>query len=164
MAEEKPVVQEKPVKKKAPSKKAAPKKTVKDENVVDIADFFTTTREKEGVWYELKIQDIGIGIEVKLYGKASPRFIGAMKKYSVSTDSAEKETDIAKKSELTDNAEIDFVTSMIGDARVKEGSNIKIRGKEFSYSSKVMRELFYENKYLREDAVNAIFSEYIFMK
>lgn len=71
---------------------------------VDIADFFTTEGETNGVWYEPVVNGRGIGIEFKVLGNSSDKAIMAAETYEKDLAACEKETDIVKKSRMERDA------------------------------------------------------------
>lgn len=126
-----------------------------EKKVIDIADFFTTSREKEGVWYEPKIEDVGIGIEFKILGYSSDQNVISAEVYRKEHEEAEKETDPVKKNNMERDAVCKRIASLVTDIRGKDGNEIRIGGKPLSYSEEVVREILYENIDIRTDLFKA---------
>ena len=146
-------------KKKSDKVKAEPSK----KEIVDISSFFTTTREKNGVWLELSIEGVGIGIEVKVLGPSAPAFIEASAKYAKSLDSFDKETNKAVRRNKEDGARVDFLTSVVTDLRTKKDFDFTINGKPLAYSEENVREIFYESAEIRDAMWKAVSSPLTFM-
>jgi len=148
----------------AKSKAVKAKDAEKSRKSIDIADFFTTTREKEGVWIELKIEGIGIGIEVKALGPSAPEFIKASMKYAQNLDSFDKETDKAERRSKENDARTEFLTSIVVDLRTKKDFDFTIKGKPLKYSRENVREIFYESVEIRDAVWEAVSSPLTFMR
>ncbi len=131
------------------------KKTDSGKNVIDIADFFTTSREKEGVWYEPVIEDVGIGIEFKILGYSSDQNVISAEVYRKEHEAAEKETDPVKKNNMERDAVCKRIASLVTDIRGKDGNEIRIDGKPLVYSDEVVRHILYENIDIRTDLFKA---------
>lgn len=170
MAEEKSVEEKEVTEVKAPAVKAkkAPAKKAKAEpkaqNVVDIADFFTTTREKEGVWYELKIQNIGIGIEVLTYGPASKQAFIAEEKFNADVEKLQSINDPDKRKKKADEIIVNRAVAVVGGIRMKDGSAVVERGKPVKDFKATMRRLFEENTDIRDDYFAAARLSVTFMR
>lgn len=126
-----------------------------EKKVVDIADFFTTSREKEGVWYEPKVDDVGIGIEFKILGYSSDQNVISAEVYRKEHEAAEAETDPVKKNNMERDAVCKRIASLITDLRGKNGNEIKIGGKPLTYSEDAVRQILYENIDIRTDLFRA---------
>lgn len=139
-----------------------------EKKIVDIADFFTTTNEKEGVWYELKARDsegnpVGTGIEVLLLGYASDENAISAEVYRKEKELSDKEKDPIKKNKM----EIDSVCKRIGavikDIRAKDGHEMLIHGEPLKYSPEIIRKILYESIDIRTDVFKATFNDANFM-
>lgn len=134
-----------------------------EKKIVDIADFFTTTREKEGVWYEPKVEGVGLGFEFKILGKASDENALSAEVYRKEHELAEKETDVAKRNELERNAVTKRVCAVITDLRAKDGVDLKMNGETLSYSKEMVYSIIYESIEIRTDVFAATFEDSNFM-
>ncbi len=131
--------------------------------VVDISSFFTTTREKNGVWLELGIEGVGIGIEVKVLGPSAPAYIKASVRYTQNLDTLDKITDKAARRSKETDARVDFLSSIVTDLRTKKDFAFTIKGKPLVYSKETVREIFYESAEIRDFAWKAVTSPLTFM-
>lgn len=133
---------------------------------INISDFFCTTREKEGVWYEAKLGNgNGTGIEFKMLGPSSDENAIAAEAYSKRHDEIEKEKDPKKSAELQRDAVCKRIAAVITDIRGKDGAElVDDDGKEIKYSEKVIYKILDENIEIRTDLLNALFETSTFMK
>ena len=129
--------------------------TINENKVVDIADFFTTSREKEGIWYEPHVDDVGIGIEFKILGYSSDQNVISAEVYRKEHEAAEAETDPVKKNNMERDAVCKRIASLVTDIRGKNGNEIRIGGKPLVYSEDVVRQILYENIDIRTDLFKA---------
>ena len=132
--------------------------------VINLEDFFMTTREKEGVWYEPKIDGEGTGIEVKLLGPSSDANAVAAEAYSKAKDEVEKIKDIKVQSGKQREIVCRRIASIITDIRGKDGAEINLGGKKLEYSDELVMQLLEENIDIRTDILNAAFENSTFMK
>ena len=143
--------------------KTAKAEEKKEKIVVDISNFFTTTREKEGVWYEIHVGEIATGLEVNLLGGASDENILSADVYRKEHEEAEKEKDPAKKAELERKAVCKRLSAIITDLRCKKGYEIIINGEPLTYSPEVVYQILWESKDIRSDIFQATFDDSNFM-
>lgn len=130
---------------------------------VDIADFFTTDGEMNGVWYEPVVNGKGIGVEFKILGNSSDQAIRAAEEYEKDTAICEKESDIVKKTRLESKALTKRVAAMITDMRGKDGKEILIKGKPLSFSKEAVCEILDGSKTIKTDILKAFLDTANFM-
>lgn len=136
----------------------------KDEvKTVDIADFFTTTKEREGIWYEAKVRGKPTGLMFKLLGYASDENVISAEAYRKAHEEVEKETDPAKKANLEREAVCNRLSAIITDLKSAEGKNITLKGEPLSYSKEVVHQILWESLDIRSDVFNASFDSTNFM-
>lgn len=138
-------------------------KEIKKE-VVDIADFFTTTRSKEGIWYEPKVDGIGIGIEFKIFGPASDKAILALDEYLKEHEKAKSEADEKTAVEIERNALASRAAAVVGGVRAKGGKAIVCNKKDFKGSKDEIRTVMYENEDICVDLITAASRNATFMR
>lgn len=159
-----------PVKKtpaKKTSKKNAKAKSMaeKKDDKLDIAVFFTTTREREGIRYELKIHNIGIGVEVLLYGPSSKQKMLASEKYEAAMKKLEESNlPEEQKSAEREKALVERAVDVIGGLYMKDGSPVIENGKEMKDYKKTALKLFFENTDIRDDLLAASLTSITFMR
>lgn len=133
-------------------------------DVIEISDFFTTSREKEGVWIEPEINGVGLGVEFKVVGQSSPIFVEAISKYMAAHNKVLEETDIKKAYELETEAQSDRSASIVVDLRAKPGVKLEDGGEALKYSPDVVRKIMYEITAIRDDVWEKASRSYSFMK
>ena len=119
------------------------------EEIVDIADFFTTSNEKEGVWFEPEIRGKKLGIEFKILGSASDENIKSADIYNKEHEQAEKETDPLKKVTKEREAVCKRIASIITDMRPAAGKKIVVKGEPLTYSPEMIQKILWENIEIR---------------
>lgn len=146
----------------------AEKKVVKNKaaenNTVDIADFFTTTREKDGVWIEPKMSDVGVGFEFRVVGPASPLFLNAVADYLEAHAKVVENKDRKTAYEEEVKAVVERNSAVVTGLRVKKGNSIRINGRPLAYSKETVREILYESSEIRDSVWNAVTAQSTFMK
>lgn len=143
--------------------KTAKAEEKKEKIVVDIADFFSTTNEKNGIWYEVSPDGMPTGLEVLLLGGASDENVTSADVYRKEHEEAEKEKNAAKRAEMERKAVCKRLGAIIKDLRCKEGYDIKIKGEPLSYSKETVYAILWESKAIRTDIFQASFDETNFM-
>lgn len=138
-------------------------KTEKKE-VIEITDFFTTSREKEGVWIEPEINGVGLGIEFKVVGQSSPKFVEAVNKYIAAHNKVLEESSVQLAYEKEIAAQVDRVTGIVIDLRAKSGVKLENGGEPIVYSKETVREIMYEISAIRDDIWEKATRSYSFMK
>ena len=133
-------------------------------DVIDVADFFTTTRAKEGVWYEPEIDGIGIGLEFRIYGQASDKYVRSLDAYAKEHDRALKETDPGAATEIERQALADRAATIVGGVRAKGGKALVYGKKEFKGTYEEIRSVMYENEDICIDILTAAAKNTTFMK
>lgn len=150
MAEKKvsKAIEKKDVKK--PVKKAEPK-------VIDISRFFNVTREKEGVWYEPKINGVPLGLELKVLGPSAEAVRKAAVEYDKVHDKNAKifESDPGRALDLEQEALAKRASAAVVDIRGARGNVIKIDGKPLEFSKEIIERLFFENGDITGDVLAA---------
>lgn len=130
---------------------------------VDIADFFTTENEKEGVWYEPVINGKGIGIEFKILGNSCDAAIRASEEYEKAIAASEKESDIVKRARLNSEAMAKRIEVMVTDIRGKDGKEILIKGQPLTYTKENVMMILNESKAIKSEILNAFTASETFM-
>lgn len=125
-------------KKKEPSKKT-----------VDIASFFITSRENEGVWFE----PIGSGFELKVLGNGSDEVIAAGAEYIKAHEKVLAMDDLAAKQIAERDAVCVRIAKSVKGIRGKDGAELSVNGKPVVYSKELILLLMKENPAIRADVL-----------
>lgn len=131
-------------------------------NVINLNDYFTTSREKEGVWFEPETTK-GTGLKFKIYGRASDENILSADAYEKAKEIFDAEKDPVKKANMERDAVVDRVLAMISDAKIEGEQEVIIDGKPFEYSKELVKKLLFENIELRTEVFVAAVSNENFM-
>lgn len=131
---------------------------------VELSDFFTTTREKEGVWIEAKIGNKGTGLLFKIVGYASDENVKSADAYKKAHEIAEKETDVVKKAEMERRAVCERLTAIVIDLKCADGVNIKLNGEPLKYSKELVYQILWESMDIRTYIFTETFDSSNFMK
>ncbi len=138
--------------------------TTTKKNVINLNDYFTTSREKEGVWFEPETTK-GTGLQFKIYGRASDENILSADAYEKAKELFDAEKDPVKKANMERDAVVERVVAMISDAKIDGDQEVIIDGKPFEYSKETVRKLIFENIDLRTEIfVAAVSNENFMMK
>lgn len=147
------------------TKRAADKTPVEnEENVVDISSYFTTSREREGVWFEPKIEDNSIGIKFKIVGPASDEYIKAYSDYRTAHEMVVNTEDDALAIELERKAICNFLNGVIKDFKPSAGITLLVNGKKLEYSKSIMEKILYESAEIRSVLFDAVVDSETFRK
>ncbi len=134
---------------------------------IDIADFFTSRNEEEGIWFEPKVKkdgkELGIGIEFRLLGNSSDAAVLAGELYEKELSVAEGEKDSVKKSHLERDALVKRIAAMVVDIRPKGGEEILIDGKPLSYSRQNVEAILAGSRVIRSQLLSAFMATENFM-
>lgn len=130
---------------------------------IDIADFFTTDNEVNGVWYEPKPYGKPTGIEFKLLGISSDVTVTASEQYDKEMDLAKKETDVVKRDKLETEALVRRVGAMVVDIRGKDGVVPMINGKPLTYTRENVEVILRGSRAIRNEFLKVIGSGEDFM-
>ncbi|MCQ2086564.1 MAG: hypothetical protein MJZ37_00610 [Bacilli bacterium] len=95
-----------------------------NENVINIADFYSKDNEENGIWYEVKVRGVGTGIEFKLYGPNSSAASVAQDKLQKAKDEVNKIEDVKAKSTATDKMLSEYAAALVCDIRGKDGKKL----------------------------------------
>lgn len=136
----------------------------KKDNVVEISDFFVTSNEKNGVWYEAKTESGPCGIEFYIYGQSSDRNIISADVYKKEKQEAEDITDPVKYSDKIREITCKRIAAVIGDIRGANGKKLVSNGEEIKYSEELILKILEENIDIRTDLLQAIFTSENFQK
>lgn len=139
---------------------AKTEKEEKKKNVINLEDFFSTTKESEGIW----IDPLGMGVEFKILGASSDVNAISAEEYSKAEDEANKVDDIVRQRNLKRDAICKRIASMVIDIRAKDGNEIMFGGEPVKFSKELITKFCYENVELRTALLNAIFDSTNFMK
>jgi hypothetical protein len=132
--------------------------------VIDIADFFTTTRSKTGVWHEPVLNGVGMGIEFKILGPSSDEAVIASEEYDRAHEKALSEKDGRTAVEIERQALAERAASIIREVRAKGGKALVCNKKEFKASKDELRTVMYENEDVCLDILMAAGKSATFMK
>lgn len=144
--------------------KTAAKKAPAKGKVIEITKFFNVTREKEGVWYEPKINGIPLGLELKVLGPSAE----AVRKASVEYDTAHEKADELFKKEpgkaldMEQEALAKRAAACVVDIRGKGGNTITVEGKPLEFSKEFAERLFFENGDITGDVLAASINSGLF--
>lgn len=145
--------------------KTAAKKAPAKGKVIEITKFFNVTREKEGVWYEPKINGVPLGLELKILGPSAE----AVRKASVEYDKVhEKVEELLKKEEygkaldMEQEALAKRASACVVDIRGKGGNTITVEGKPLVFSTEFTERLFFENGDITGDVLKASINSGLF--
>lgn len=134
---------------------------------IDIADFFTTKNESEGIWFEPKIKkdgkETGIGIEFKLLGNASDEAVLAGEQYEKDLSLAEGEKDLVRKTRMEREALVKRISAMVIDIRARQGEEIVIDGKPLTYSKANVEAILEGSRVIRSQLLAAFMDTTNFM-
>lgn len=131
---------------------------------IELSDLFTTSNEREGIWYEPKVNGSGIGVEFKILGYASDENIISADVYSKEHEAVEKEKDPKKRAILDRDVQCKRIGACIVDCRPVEGNEVTIDGEPLVYSPKLVQKILYENIEIRADLFRATIDTSNFMK
>lgn len=106
------------------------KKNEKDENILDLADFFSRDNENSGVWFEPEIKGIKCGFEFLVCGVNSNTASKADDKWNKRKSELESIQDSEKKAAMEDEIFAERIAGYILDIRGKDGKKLVANGKD----------------------------------
>lgn len=127
---------------------------MKGKRIVNLEDFFTEDNEREGIWFEPKINGIPCGFEFLVTGVGtdenvanSERFARAMAESNDIKDPIEK---VQKQKVLDANRVAEFVKGI----RASEDTNINYKGKPLEYSVPLIQKLLLKSPLIKYEIID----------
>lgn len=126
-----------------------------DKKVINIEDFFTEDNEKEGVWFEPKIDGIPCGIEFLVTGAGSDDNVIENERYEKAMAEAKNIKDanerVAKEKEIDANR----VAALVKGIRAADGVEVfsKESGKQIEYSVPLIQKLLLKSPLIKSEIV-----------
>lgn len=126
-----------------------------DKKVINIEDFFTEDNEKEGVWFEPKIDGIPCGIEFLVTGAGSDDNVIENERYEKAMAEAKDIKDanerVAKEKEIDANR----VAALVKGIRAVDGVEVlsKESGKQIEYSVPLIQKLLLKSPLIKAEIV-----------
>ena len=125
----------------------------KEEEVVNLEDFFTLDNEKSGKWFEPKINGSPCGIEFLVTGKNTDENVVNSERYDKAVAEAEDIKDsferTKKKKELDANRVAEFVIGI----RPAEGKKVLFGGRPLEYSVPLVQQILLKSPLIKEEIV-----------
>jgi len=109
---------------------------------IDLEDFFTEEREKEGVWFEPKIKGKPCGIELLVTGRGTDENVVGGERYLKARAESEEIKDPVEKERRQKELFANRVAEFVKGIRAAEGSEVKYNGKPLEYSIPMIQKLF----------------------
>ena len=131
---------------------------------INLENFFTEDREREGVWHEAMVDDKSSGLEFLLVGIHS-EYVAAR------LEEIDKQSDEVRSSDLTDEEKIekleeldaDRVAVLTKNIRAKDGSELMIDGKPIIFSEELAKEFYKKCPSIKMDNIDFVLKSSSFM-
>lgn len=116
-----------------------------EKKTIDIENFFTEKREREGVWHEPVIDGNPCGIEFLLIGIHSEEATSKLEALDKKSEEIRKsQIEESDKEIKLDDLDAERVAVITKDIRAKNGAELMFEGKPFKFSVEAIKD-FYKN-------------------
>jgi hypothetical protein len=124
-----------------------------EKKVINIEDFFTVDNEKNGIWFEPKINGNPCGIEFLVTGRGTDENIAGTERFEKAISETEDIKDplerIKKQKELDANRVAEFVKGI----RCSEGNDVLYGGKPLEYSVPLIQQILLKSPLIKDAIV-----------
>ena len=124
-----------------------------EKKVVNLEDFFTVDNEKEGVWFEPRINGTPCGIEFLVTGTGTDENVANSERYEKAVNEAENIKDpverVQKKKVLDANRVAEFVKGI----RPADGQEVLYAGKPLESSVPMIQQLLLKSPLIKAEIV-----------
>ena len=137
---------------------------MEDKKVINIEDFFTEDREKEGVWFEPRVGGKLCGIQFLVTGIASDENIIAAERFDREMNELEEIKDPVEKINKRKVIEANRVTENVIGIRAAGGENVLFGGKPLEYSKPLIQQILLKAPLIRTEIINFAMERTNFIK
>ncbi len=122
---------------------------IKESKTINLEDFFSDDNEKEGIWFEPRIDGEPCGIEFLVTGAGAEENLIENERYEKDMDAANEIKD--QKERVNKRKEIDAnrIAALVKGIRSANGSTIMYGGKPLEYSVPTIRKLMLKSPLIK---------------
>ena len=131
---------------------------------INLEDFFTEEREKEGVWFEPRIKGVPCGIEFLLTGRSTDENVAGGERYDRAVAELDDIKDPLEKSKKQKELFANRVAEFVKGIRPVEGSAVMYCGKPLEYSVPMIQKLLLQAPLITGQIFNFVTDTANFMK
>lgn len=124
-----------------------------EKEIINIEDFFTVDNEKEGVWFEPKINGNPCGIEFLVTGVGTDANIAASERFEKELAKLEELKDPIERSEKRKVLDANRVAEQIKGIRPADGKNLMFNGKPLEYSVPLIQQIMLKSPLIKVEIV-----------
>lgn len=118
---------------------------------VNIEDFFTVDNEKEGIWFEPRINNIPCGIEFLVTGKGTDENIARSERFEKKVSELQKIKDPEERIAAIKKADAERVAEFVKGVRAAEGCNTMFGGKPLEYSVPLVQKIMLKSPLIKDE-------------
>lgn len=124
-----------------------------EKEIINIEDFFTVDNEKDGVWFEPKINGNPCGIEFLVTGAGTDANIAASERFEKEMAKLEELKDPIERSEKRKILDANRVAENIKGIRPADGKNLMFGGKPLEYSVPLIQQIMLKSPLIKIEIV-----------
>lgn len=131
---------------------------------INIEDFFTEDNEREGVWFEPRINDIPCGLEFLLTGKNTDENVAATERYEKKLEELDALKDPVEKAKKQKELDAKRVAEFVKSMRVVDGYEVEYGGKQIQYTPALVEQIFLKSPLIKIEVINFVMKTANFIK
>lgn len=122
-----------------------------EKKTINIEDFFTVDNEKEGVWFEPKINGIPCGIEFLVTGKGTDENIARSERFEKTVAELQDLKDPLERIKKLKQADAERVAEFIKGIRASDGNEVLFGGKPLEYSVPLVQQILLKSPLIKDE-------------
>lgn len=122
-------------------------------DVINIEDFFTVDNEKDGIWFEPKINDIPCGIEFLVTGTGTDENVAASERFEKEMAKLEDLKDPIERTKQRKILDANRVAEVIKGIRPANGKDLQFGGKPLEYSVPLIQQIMLKSPLIKMEIV-----------
>lgn len=131
---------------------------------IDIENYFTEQKEREGVWHEPVIDGVPVGLEFLLIGIHAEEAVAELEKI-------DEQSEAVKNSELSDEEklkkleefDVERVAVLTKNIRAKNGAELVLNGEPVKFSTEFMKQFYTNCPSIKIDNIDFVLKSANFM-
>ena len=120
---------------------------------INIENFFTEDNEKEGIWFEPKIEGEPCGIEFLVTGAGSDDNLVENERYEKAMAEAEDIKDQKEKVQKKKEIDANRIAALVQGIRAADGAEILFNGKPLEFSRPFIQQLMLKSPLIKVEIV-----------
>lgn len=124
-----------------------------DKKVVNIEDFFTVDNEKNGIWFEPKINGVPCGIEFLVTGTGTDENVANSERFDKAIAETEDIKDPVEKARKRKELDANRVAEFVLGIRSADGNDVLFGGKPLESSVPLIQQILLKSPLIKNEIV-----------